>query len=290
MKRTEMPQFSGNPIAVVTMHADYLGGEFGKAVDAEVQRKYGKHQIINQIKFGVTYTASGQGPKNNEVNSTNPFYVVAVNMIIRNEGLRTARPSDMEIIFKNMGDKLTPWYYMDAALLLKDNGDPNSYLAQNLINQINKANIKKRGKRGTKGLGNILPLMIPLSELNLLEDSNSPHGLSFQFKKEAIVYHASLFNKIYDARFSPGDIDDVSGLPMKFDKDGTRSLKVTEAKGLKRLCYTDFPRVSSSLYGNLEFGVEYPLSKVIVIDDRDFQSPEKIRTNPANMTHQLILS
>ena len=106
--------------------------------------------------------------------------------------------------------------YGDSALVLSNDGDPNQYLARDLVSQI---------KQGRK-----YPLMIPLADLDLVQDQNSPDKLAFKLTDSGLIYAPQFENSNNGKKFKEGD---NNGLPI-FDENGTRTLYTGEG-GLRRL-------------------------------------------------------
>jgi hypothetical protein len=213
--KASLPEFKGKPLIEIpafTPSADFLEGDFGREVNEAVQKKYGEFKAISKIKFRYLHS-------NGRVVGSNPFYVVAVNEVIRREGLRTATPADLERILKVNALDLSR-FYIDSALVLISEGEPNSYLARNLMTQIKKGNKRKK-----------MPVMIPLSGLKLFADSDSSHGLSFKIAESKIVY-SPILNK--SGNFKSEEIDEKTGLPSRL-VEGNRIL-YTRNNGLSGLC------------------------------------------------------
>ena len=85
----KLPKFKGEPLIEIPQFIpviNFLEGDFGKAVDAEVQGKYGKHRAISVVRYD---------PEMHVVVGSTPFYCVAVNEFIASEGLRTVNPADL---------------------------------------------------------------------------------------------------------------------------------------------------------------------------------------------------
>ena len=81
-----------NKIAVPNLlRYSFLDGEFGKKVHDEVVSKYSGFDFFDKIKYNS---------EKRVVEGCNPFYVVAVNEILREYGLRTANQADLEKIIK----------------------------------------------------------------------------------------------------------------------------------------------------------------------------------------------
>ncbi len=217
--------------------ADFLKGDFGKAVNEEVQGKYGKFQAISKIIYS-----------DNIVKGSTSFYVAAVNEIIRPEGLRTATQADLENILETNTLDLKGTYE-DSAIVLRSEKDPNSYLAKKLIKQIKARNSRIK-----------MPVMIPLIGLELETDSNSDYGLSFKLRKDTEIIYAPILNT-ETANFSSEDIDKKTGLPKKLG-NGNRTL-YTRQEGLRRL-YLDRDLGLDSYYGVLLAG-SYDYGRVVVV-------------------------
>jgi len=199
----------------------FLGGERGEYIHNEVVKKYGK---INDLVTANINFSDGI------VKGSKPGYVVAVNEILREEGLRTATQADLEKVLREKSLKLEG-SYEDSALVLGSKGESNSYsyLAEHLASQISK--------------DKDYPIMIPLTEVNLVEDSNSPYGLVFDLRKDAQVIYALILNN--GGKFKSTNED--TGLPMQLG-EGNRTLFVRDSD-LSRLClYNGFDLYSG--YGD----------------------------------------
>ena len=113
--------------------------------------------------------------------------------------------------------------YEDTGLVLRTDGNPNSYLAGNLMKQV-----KERLGKGAK-----MPVMIPFYGIELVKDQDSPHGLAFKLKDDTEINYVPILNKSNSSNFNSEDIDDKTGLPTKVGK-GNRTLW-TRDSGLSRL-------------------------------------------------------
>lgn len=210
---TKLPRFKGKPLIVIPNEipqADFLGGEFGEQVNEEVQGKYGKFQAINKVRYSEGL-----------VRGSTPLYVVAVNEVIRPEGLRTANQADLERVLRTNAFDLRG-FYEDSALVLRSEASPNEYLARYLMEQIKARNPDQK-----------MPVMIPLNSLELTEDSDSDYGLSFKLREDAEIVYASILNNDTGI-FSSEDIDEKTGLPNKFSSKGR--VLYTRSSGVSRLC------------------------------------------------------
>lgn len=211
MVRAKLPVLESRPLINPEMvpQVGFLGGDEGKLVHEEIQRKYSQFFAINQVSY-----------KNNLAQGSTPFYVVAVNEIIRLQGFRVATLADLENILKLNALDLT-CHYEDSALVLRSEKDPNSYLAQNLMKQIRVRNPEVK-----------MPVMIPLAGLSLVQDSGSDYGLTFTLRGDAEMVYAEILNS-QNGSFSPEGMDASIGLPRKLGK-GNMTL-YTRKEGLSRL-------------------------------------------------------
>ena len=209
-----LPKFQGKSLIAVPEFVPSIGfleGDFGKEVAKEVDSKYKGFNAVEKIGKYDSGVVKG----------SNPLYVVAVNEVIRPEGLRTATQADLEKALK-IGVLSLRGQYEDTALVLRTEGDPNSYLAKHLMKQV-----KARGS-------NNMPVMIPLVGLDLERDSSSPCGLAFKLRDDAEIFYDPILNKS-GGNFSSLDIDEKTGLPKKLS-EGDRYFYTRDDKaGLSRL-------------------------------------------------------
>jgi len=230
--------------------ANYLAEDFGKEVNQEVQSKYKDFSAINKI-----------GYSGNFVKGSNPFYVVAVNEVIRPEGLSTATPADLERILKTKALDLKR-FYEDSALVLRSDNEPNQYLARKLIKELKSINPKAK-----------LPVMIHLNQLDLVKDQDSQHGLAFKLREDTEIIYAPILNK-ETGNFSSEDIDEKTGLPKKLG-GGNRTL-YTMKNGLARLCLDR----DLGLYSrDVGLAYSYGLGRVVVVSGeatKNFSNEYKI--------------
>src|SRR3989344_3351224 len=105
----------------------FLEGDFGKSVLEEYK---GRAKDYNNKNLDVL------SYKDNIVQGSNPFAVVLMNKILNEEGLRTPFQSDLEKAIKLNALNLNGTYE-DTALILRNEKNPNSYLAKHLMKQIN---------------------------------------------------------------------------------------------------------------------------------------------------------
>lgn len=205
-----------------------LKGDFGKEVLTEykgrTEKDYGNAEVLKVLSYS-----------DGKVVGSNPFAVVLVNQIVRESGLRTATPADLERALQ-AGIDLSGTYE-DTGLVLRSEGKPNEYLAKNLM-----AQLKVRAKKVK------MPQLVYLSDLDLEKDANSPQGLRFKLITGAKPIYAPILNK--GGNFTSEDIDFNTGLPKKVG-EGNRTLYTRQA-GLSGL-YLDRDLDLRSDGGNLAY-------------------------------------
>ncbi len=213
----EVPSEKSQPVTPVQqspplMNNDsysFLEGDFGQQILEEynqlVQSEYQNAPALQKLSF-----------EDNIVKGSNPFAFVLLNKVLQNHGKWVARPVDLERALEKEAINLKGTYG-DSGLVLRSDGDPNQYLARDLINQI-----KQKGSLA-------YPLMIPLTGLELVYDSNSPNDLSFYLTDSSeIIYAPQLNKKNHNKNFNKGD---EKGLPI-FEDNGSRTLYSSEDSGL----------------------------------------------------------
>lgn len=227
----------------------FLGGKQGEEINKEIQSKYEKIPFLQRPSYS-----------DGVIKGSNPFYVVAVNEIIKPQGLRTATLAELEKVLKT-GALDLKGYDEDPALVLRSGDDPNTYLAEDLIKQIKEKTGKERKT----------PIMIPLAGLKLRVDQDSEHGLAFNLTDDSeIIYAPQMNHKDHDKKFLKTN---VKGLPI-FNKNGTRTF-YTRDSGLSRLCleYTlDLDSYSDNLTDTTGRG------RVVVVSD-EVTSSEKLKSD-----------
>lgn len=239
---TRLPTFRGTPLTenpAETLQIGFLEGGFGIAFIEEynerVKYKYKGNSALNILGYNFDV-----------VKGSNPFAVVLANQILRQEGLRTATQADLEKTLRTNALNLAGTYE-DTGLVLRSEDNPNTYLAKDLMNQVKKRNNKQN-----------LPVMIPLTGLELKADSNSSEGLAFNLLENAEVIYAPTLSR--DGNFNSEDIDKETGLPTKLGK-GNRTL-YTRKDGLSRLCFFGGLGVGSGVRG---LAVSDDVGRVVVV-------------------------
>jgi len=182
-----------------------LCGEFGEDVLKEVRSEYRGYDFMQDAIY-----------------NSHPYFIVAVNKVIRPLGLRTVTPSDIE---KIRADGTLPLskHDFDTALVLRTDGNPNEYLAKDLMKQVK----HRKGRRAR------MPVMIPFAGLELKRDSNAPNGLRFKLSEDSEIIYAPILNSVSGRLFSK--IDGKKGIPSKLSKYGDKYLWTINS-GLSRLC------------------------------------------------------
>lgn len=188
----------------------FLGGEQGKEIDASIKKDYKDFSVMRVGNYS-----------DGKIKGSNPFYTVGVQSKLP-FGVRVSTQSDLEDAMR-IGALDLSGTYEDTGLVLRTDGNPNSYLAGNLMKQV-KERLGKKAK---------MPVMIPLYEIGLVKDQDSPYGLAFKLKEDAEINYAPILNKPTGSNFSSGDIDAKTGIPTKVGK-GNRTLW-TRDSGLSRL-------------------------------------------------------
>src|SRR3989339_999089 len=231
---------SGVPIA------GFLEGKFGEEIFNEARaRAFEKYNSAPSL-----LTPFYQG---GVVRGSNPFYVVLVNEVLRNNklNLHTATPAEIERTL-SLGDVLgiKGNYYVDTGLVLRSPQDsyaPNDPLAKDLTNQLE------------KGLGKQLklPVMIPLKYLDLKNDNNK-YGLGLVLREDAEIIQTDVLNQ--QGKFDQKDINPETGLPREVRREGSRYL-YTRSEGLSGLCVDN----SLSLYAGWgNFGYSDDSGRVVI--------------------------
>jgi len=215
----------------------FLSGDFGRdfldEYQGRAQTDYKNADVLNILRTDKDI-----------VKGSNPYAVVLANKILRQEGLRTATPADVERILKS-GDLALGGVYIDTALVLRNEDEPNKYLAGDLIKQLGK---KK------------LPVMIPLAGLDLRVDSNAPNGLAFNIREDAQVIYDKILNS-GNGNFNSEDINEKTGLPNKLG-NGNRTLYAIDS-GLSGFCLGRYSGLGS---GGGPLGSSGGYGRVVVTD------------------------
>ena len=119
LPKGEVPKVEEKPVIVTPrlVQPRFLEGDFGRQVNDEIQSRYKGVDALSKSSF-----------EDGVVKGSNPLYVVAVNQVIRSDGLRTATPADLGKIIDNEILDLRG-FYEDCGLVLRNQEEPNKYLA-----------------------------------------------------------------------------------------------------------------------------------------------------------------
>ncbi len=265
-----LPRFEGKPlIPKEVLQANFLQGDYGRAVLEEYQGRV-KSDFNNNPNLQVL----SYNPNTNLVEGSNPFAVVLVNKILRQEGLRTATQSDLEEILKLQALELRRTYE-DTSLVLRSTSGANEYLAQDLA--------RKLGIKTDKDGRLEMPAILYLNRLELDNDPNSPYKLSFRLREDSrVVFDATkILNQ--SGSFSNEDIDKDSGIPLKLGK-GDRSSYARE-DGLSGLFLGRFLDLNSGWCGlaNSDSG-----GRVVVVGEANAQKfEEQLKAEYQNIERKL---
>lgn len=212
----ELPPFEGKPLRDVPVPAAeiWVEDEFGKAVldeyNERVRLDYDENPFLKVFKV-----AGGI------VHGSNPFATCLVDMIVR-PAVRVATPPDLQAILmaRQKASALVQIRggYKDAALVLRSVKEPNSYIAEKFVEQLDPKTE--------------WPVVIYLSGLQLVKDPKSPCHLSFEFTSQTRAFSAPML-KEKSGHFDDAQVDGPTGLPTRLGGTG-RYFYGTE-EGLARL-------------------------------------------------------
>lgn len=236
MNTATVPKFEGILlIPEIVTEAGFLRGNFGKAVleefDGRVQKDFSGNAALAVLSYN---------PELDVIQGSNDYATALLNDCdcIKNEGLATATLADCErAIRANKPELNLRGVYVDPALVLTTEGEPNKYLAKKFMREIR-----------ARGHAQKIPYMIPLKGFKLVNDADAQHGLAYALRDDAEIIEAPILCK--DGRFKSTDIDEKIGLPTKLDNEGDRYLYVRNS-GLLRLCLGGDSNLYSG-YDNLQ--------------------------------------
>jgi hypothetical protein len=244
---------TGAIVPVTFERAFMLTGEFGRTVDNKVHEMFPNIPAIDCVSYNQS---------KNVVVRSNPFYVVAVNMTLRElfPGIRTANQGELEFIAQN--DSKHPLhlkgnYWEDSSLVWRSNENPNEYLAKEISNRFS--------IKGTFLVEN-RAYVIPLHTLNLFADSKLPYKLTFDVTDETIksYFEAPVLMSPNGRYIASGEID-KNGIPIRVyekDQSGENRKLWTRDSGLSRL-YLDWDLSLYSDDGNL--ALSYDSGRVVCV-------------------------
>ncbi len=247
----------------VISQVGFLGGEGGREINEEIRAKYRPQEelwLTNPRKYQDEDMLMFANYHNEVIMGANIYYILALNGVIKQQELRVATPSDLGKIIKGNVLDLKGCVEESALILRWEDDpryiqeDPNFYLERDLKKQI-------EGRR--KNNDEKIPLMIPLSGLELRMDQDFKYGLAFNLTDESeIIYSPQLHIKNYRRSFS--DVD-PSGLPI-FDKNGNRTLENGSISNLSKLRMN--PDLVLTSFGCTFDGYNGDDGRVVVIGDK----------------------
>ncbi len=262
MEKRKLPDFLGRARAVIkipenTLRANYLMGDFGKAVLEEYTRR------VNSDYHGAkALDVLSYNPKTDAVHGSNPFAIVLLNQILRPERLRTATQADLEEIIVRTRTFTPAFVNEHSSFVLRSESGHNEYFARNLGSQL-----RARGSEID------LPVMIPLSGLDLVNDSDNQYGLAFKLREDSEIIYAPILNEESGSKFLSEDIDIKTGLPKRILQsrsynDDARTLNTREG-GLSVVgLYEGFTvEVCSSEWGEGKLSCSEDSCLVFVVKD-----------------------
>jgi len=204
------PTFVGKPLVPLPESVPVAGfpeGEWGARFLAEYNACVDRHFHGNR-SLRVLETDGDA-----VVGSNYPAAVLA-NHIVRGLGMHIATPADLERVILLRALPLSG-RHVHVALVLRSEQPPNSYLARDLAEQI-----------AARGRSLRVPLMIPLTGLQLLNDDRSGIGVSFRLTEDAEIIEApQLAHEHHRKRFACAD---ACGLPASLESEGPRTLYTAE--------------------------------------------------------------
>lgn len=215
-QETEAPTFGGQPLRDVPVPKVGLlrDDEFGAEVLSEYHDRV-KADYDNNPALRIFKVSAGV------VHGSNPFACCLIDKIVRPE-LRVATPVDVQAVLdarsKYADAPNLRGYYKDVALALRSIREPNGYLAERLNEQV--------------GLKTPLPVVIFLSGLEVINDSDSPCGLSFALGENSYLFTASILTE-QSGHFDNEQVDRNTGLPKSLG--GSERYYYGTEEGLSRV-------------------------------------------------------
>lgn len=246
-----IPPFKGNPIVKEVPQWNFLDRYFGKPVLKEYYKRVDSEYEGNNALKVLFYDQ-----ENKVIEGSNPFAVILVNNIIKesDNNLRVAKPIDLERIIEVSPLDLRE-HFEDTALILRGTNkyekNESKIIAKRLYKQIK----ARHGKPS-------LPVMIPLSGLNLVKDKDSKYKLNFEINKDTEIIYAPQFRE-NNFTFSRTN---SKGLPVP-DFNGKRKV-ITPIwnDGIQRLFLDDNLQLDTSSDGLLNSDSR---DRIIIIKDTE---------------------
>jgi len=228
----------------------FLTGAMGESIHKTILDRYSHLDLDFHFLDKVKYNKQSQ-----VVEGSNPFYVVAVNKLLSQYNARVATQADLEdnILKESIYPLRDKGYYVDTSLILKTTIHENDYLANDLANQAR--------LQGFWGYTPANPLVIPLNQLELKFDEDSPYEVSFKLIDKAKLFYAPILSK--SGTFYSEDVDEQTGLPKKAD-DGDRNLWARDT-GLCRLRLDAGYFVPANIY---VLHYSHPNGRIVIVQEK----------------------
>lgn len=223
-----------------------LGGNLGRELIKEGKELVRLDYNDNQSLFPYKVDES-----TGLVIESSTFGNILLNKLFRKFGLlvHTSRARDLgKIVQENILD--LNGTYEDAGIVVRGEGELNGYLAQDVIAQV-------KEQYGNKYS---LPFMIDLTELDLVNDSNSRYKVKFKLLEGAEVVSSKKLAGLNDGRSF--NETDKRGIPI-FKNDGKRAF-YANSDGLSRLILFRDLDLCSYFDG---LAVSNSVGRVVVVSD-----------------------
>jgi transcriptional regulator with XRE-family HTH domain len=180
---------------------------------------YRKYEEILEEEFRNSELLSQFSLVDGEFKNVNSYSQILVNRILRKEGFRLSRQSDLEKQRSVDINSFENSHKFSSSFVLLSVDSPNKQEARNLYNQI------KQKKKPT------LPVVIPFSECDLKYNkyNKNSNKILIQLLENPIYFHNSMLKE--EGFFSSKDIDETTGMILRIDRKegyrishGTRSI------------------------------------------------------------------
>ncbi|MBR9691466.1 hypothetical protein GOV06_01645 [Candidatus Woesearchaeota archaeon] len=202
----------GELVRVPTFLSGDFGRDFFKEYQARVKADYSDASYPSlEAPFRVLKRRKGI------VIGSNVYAVVLANQILREVGLRTATPADVERTIKSEELNLSRVYIDTGLILRRYPGNKNRDLVEHLTKQLSDRCHEP-------------PVMIPLASLDLRRYAYSS-SLTLDLREDAEVIPCDI--PCQPAGFNSRDIDEKTGLPKEYRR-GDRNI-FPRGSGLLRL-------------------------------------------------------
>lgn len=227
-----------------------LKGDAGKEIllvyNERVKTKFSNHLSVFNV-LGNSNLKDVFGGSNIQGN-------ILLNELLQEEGIRTATPSDIELILNENKLDFMKNYYTDVAVLLNGKGEINSTNAGKLVSQVYDIN------KDTE-----FPVVIPLDSLRLIKKDGSkynPLEIEFNENPEIISAPQLIYEGETSKRFNHSN---KNGIPL-IEPHGNRQVYIRKDKGLFRSCLLHNSDIAYN-YSNLE-ATESDKGIIILVKDK----------------------